>query len=326
MVDVDEITLTRYRESVEFPSLFRACASLLPIIRGGICGRQLAIWGCGMCGVACTDVLAEAGIEVTTYADRRYQQNKSFMGREVCSPSSLKTDKYFVIIAISSLDTKPDDLLTSNGFLEYVDYVHVMDTEWFAHDDLIYNGVPIGRMTYGYKELLMDHPMAKRIGRYCSINATARIWNNHSLDCVTTSPILDYRAFCSYKEYVRRRGFCERYGKHLNNHPFDDSPLRDNMPVEIGNDVWICANVVILPGVKIGDGAVLAAGAVVTKDVEPYAIVGGVPAKTIRMRFPDDVIEKMLRIAWWNWEPKKIEDNIELFYQPEKFVDSFFPR
>lgn len=320
MVEDDDITLTRYRESADFPSMFRACISLLPTIIRGLSERKLAIWGCGMCGVACSDALAEAGIEVTTYADRKFQEKKFFMGQEICSPSLLKPNKYFVIIANSSLDTEQEEFLSSNGFLEYLDYVHVMNTEWFAHDDLIYKGVPIGRMTYGYKELLSYYPMASRIGRYCSINRTARIWNNHPLEYVTTSPILDYRSLCSYKEFVRRREFCDKYGKHLNNHPFEDSPLRDNKPVEIGNDVWIGANVILLPGVKIGDGAVLAAGAVVTKDVEPYAIVGGVPAKTIRMRFSDDVIEKMLRIAWWNWEPERIEENIELFYQPEEFI------
>lgn len=319
MMEIDEFIM-HYRESSDFPSLIRACTSRLSTIRKGICGRKLAVWGCGMCGVACTDVLTEAGFNVSIYADSHFQERTTFMGRDVYSPLMLTPDKYFVIIAISSIDSEPDALLCSHGFSEYADYVHVMDTEWFAHDDLIYKGVPIGRMTYGYKELLADYPMASSIGRYCSINGTARIWNNHPLEYITTSPILDYRAFCSYKEYVKRREFCEKYGKNFNNHPFEDSPLRDNKPVEIGNDVWIGASVILLPGVKISDGAVLAAGAVVTKDVEPYAIVGGVPAKLIKKRFPDDVIEKMLRIAWWNWEPKKIEENIELFYQPEKFI------
>ena len=165
--------------------------------------------------------------------------------------------------------------------------------------------------------------MALRIGRYCSINGTARIWNNHPSKYVTTSPILDHRVFSpSYKEYMRRRGFCERYGTHHDNHPFEDSPLRNNKPVEIGNDVWIGANVILLPGVKIGDGAILAAGAVVTKDVEPYAIVGGVPAKLIKYRFSQEKREKLLRIQWWSWDEERIEENIELFYDPDKFLET----
>lgn len=74
----------------------------------------------------------------------------------------------------------------------------------------------------------------------------------------------------------------------------------------IGNDVWIGDGVTILGGVRIGDGAVVAAEAVVTKDVSPYAIVAGNPARVIKYRFPQDVIEKLERIAWWNWSSEKL--------------------
>ena len=76
----------------------------------------------------------------------------------------------------------------------------------------------------------------------------------------------------------------KKYGKYFTNHPYENSALRKNEPVIIGNDVWIGANVCILPGVNIGDGAVLAAGAVVNKDVPSYSVVGGVPAKVIKYR------------------------------------------
>ena len=91
----------------------------------------------------------------------------------------------------------------------------------------------------------------------------------------------------------------------------------------IGNDVWIGANVSILPGVYIGDGAVIAAGAVVTKDVEPYAIVGGVPAKVIRYRFSPKEIYILLKIKWWDWSVEEVERNIELLYDPVKFIAAF---
>ena len=82
----------------------------------------------------------------------------------------------------------------------------------------------------------------------------------------------------------------------------------------------IGGNVSILPGVTIGDGAIIAAGAVVTKDVEPYAIVGGVPARRIRYRFSREVIDRLLRIKWWEWEHEKIEDNLELFFCPDNLL------
>lgn len=78
----------------------------------------------------------------------------------------------------------------------------------------------------------------------------------------------------------------------------------------IGNDVWIGYEAVILSGVKIGDGAVIGTRAVVTKDVPPYTIVGGVPARPIRKRFSDDIISELLRIQWWNWPADKIRRNI----------------
>lgn len=78
----------------------------------------------------------------------------------------------------------------------------------------------------------------------------------------------------------------------------------------IGNDVWIGFEAVILSGVTIGDGAIIGTRAVVTKDVPPYTIVGGVPAKSIRKRFPDDVISELLKLQWWNWSENRIKKNI----------------
>ncbi|MGU3576978.1 type B chloramphenicol O-acetyltransferase [Brucellaceae bacterium C25G] len=76
----------------------------------------------------------------------------------------------------------------------------------------------------------------------------------------------------------------------------------------IGNDVWIGSEAIIMPGVKIGDGAIIGTRALVTRNVEPYAIVGGNPARTIRKRFDDDAIEKLLEISWWNWSDDQLKD------------------
>jgi acetyltransferase-like isoleucine patch superfamily enzyme len=94
-----------------------------------------------------------------------------------------------------------------------------------------------------------------------------------------------------------------------------------NIPVIIGNDVYLGDGIVVMPGVTIGDGAVVAANAVVTKDVEPYTIVGGVPAKKIRDRFPDDVKQALLKTCWWNVKLEVLKtlpvDNVF------KFIDEF---
>jgi virginiamycin A acetyltransferase len=79
----------------------------------------------------------------------------------------------------------------------------------------------------------------------------------------------------------------------------------------IGNDVWIGYEAVIMAGVKIGDGAIIASKSVVTKDVPAYAIAGGNPAKVIRQRFDDQAIANLLKIAWWNWDMEKITRNLD---------------
>lgn len=92
-------------------------------------------------------------------------------------------------------------------------------------------------------------------------------------------------------------------------------PQADELPFKgdtvIGNDVWIGYEAVIMPGINIGDGAIVAAKSVVTQNVAPYTLVGGNPARPIKQRFPDETIARLLEIAWWNWDIEKITRNLE---------------
>jgi virginiamycin A acetyltransferase len=92
----------------------------------------------------------------------------------------------------------------------------------------------------------------------------------------------------------------------------DSNTLTTKGNIEIGHDVWIGFGSTIFSGVKIGHGAVIAGGSVVTKDVDPYTIVGGNPAKEIGKRFEQDVIDKLLELKWWKWPINKINDNIDI--------------
>lgn len=96
----------------------------------------------------------------------------------------------------------------------------------------------------------------------------------------------------------------------------------------IGNDVWIGARCIVMDGVTIGNGAIVAAGSVVAKDVPPFAIVGGAPAKVIKYRFPQEVIDRLEEIQWWNLSDEKITEVVDLFHikNPSlEDINSFFP-
>ena len=131
------------------------------------------------------------------------------------------------------------------------------------------------------------------IGKYCSIARFVCIGTGqHPTDLLSTHPML-------YKDMP--------YGPNLPPEcrcKYDD----ENPPCHIGNDVWIGRGAVIMDGLTVGDGAIVATSAIVTKDVPPYAIVGGVPAKLIRYRFPPDIIEALLELRWWDLPVEKIKD------------------
>lgn len=103
----------------------------------------------------------------------------------------------------------------------------------------------------------------------------------------------------------------------------------EHKKIEIGNDVWIGQRVIVMDGVTIGNGSIIGSGAVVTKDVPPYSIVGGVPAKVIKYRFPQEMIDRLLEIQWWNLPDEEITKHIDLFHKANltlEDLDNYFPR
>lgn len=138
------------------------------------------------------------------------------------------------------------------------------------------------------------------IGKYCSIAGDTCIgMAQHPLHFISTSPIF----------FSPRNGTGKRWVQH-------NMGFNEYKQVNIGNDVWIGSRAMVMGGVTIGDGAVIAAGAVVTKDVPPYAVVGGVPAKIIRYRFDEHVIAKLTAMKWWNAKESDIRTHISIFQKP----------
>ena len=92
----------------------------------------------------------------------------------------------------------------------------------------------------------------------------------------------------------------------------------------VGNDVWIGMNAIILPNVKIGNGVTVLAASVVSKDIPDYSIVGGIPAGIIKMKYDTVTIDKLKRIAWWDWDDRKVEENVSDFYEPiQNFINKW---
>ncbi len=160
----------------------------------------------------------------------------------------------------------------------------------------------VGEYTYRYKQFFHNgsYQLLSSIGKFCSIGDNVTIAKaNHPIDFISSHPFL----------YEKKHGITSQ-----------DIKLGNNEQVVIGNDVWIGVNSTILPGVTIHDGAIVAAGAIVTKDVPPYAIVGGVPAKVIKYRFTQEQIKLLLEIKWWDWSKSDIQRNLDSFYQIKDFT------
>ena len=151
----------------------------------------------------------------------------------------------------------------------------------------------MGANCYGTPNVKHTHPDAiLSIGNYCSIakNVDIFLGGNHRVDWISSYPFPAFFKQASHiQNYVTSRG-----------------------NVNIGSDVWLCQNTTILSGVTIGHGAVVANGTIVTKDVAPYEIVGGNPAKHIRWRFDEATRAALLKSAWWDWPEDEVLSVVEL--------------
>ena len=167
----------------------------------------------------------------------------------------------------------------------------------------------IGRFSYGDPEILVWSTTDRKviIGNFTSIAKGCKIILNgeHNTDWITTFPFRKFRS--RWPQAAQIKGHPKTKGN-----------------VIIGSDVWIGRDSMILSGLKIGHGAVIGAKSLVTKDVEPYTIVGGNPAGFIKKRFSDRQIKNLLEIKWWNWPDNQIINNISLLSSNK--IDNFIKK
>lgn len=170
--------------------------------------------------------------------------------------------------------------------------------------DYTYYDDPVDPTGFEQNNVLFNYPeFGDRliIGKFCSIAAGTRFIMgpaNHRLSSVTTYPFHVFGGLWS-----------QRTPDHLSQLPFKGDTV-------IGNDVWLGRQCVVMPGVKIGDGALVAAYSVVTRDVAPYSVVGGNPARLIRKRFGEELIALLLRLRWWDLPPDALAEILPLLCDP----------
>ena len=197
----------------------------------------------------------------------------------------------------SNQGPSPAELPPMAGFPQVCYIRNTIDNPQIEIGDYTYYDDPEGAEEFEKNVLYLFPFIGDRlvIGKFCAIARGVRfIMNgaNHRMS-----------GFSTYPFNIFGRGW-ERVTPAL-----EDLPNKGDTMV--GNDVWLGYQALIMPGVTIGDGAIVAAGSVVTSDVEPYSIVGGNPARLLRHRFPAEVIAELLEIRWWEWDPARITRNLE---------------
>jgi acetyltransferase-like isoleucine patch superfamily enzyme len=201
--------------------------------------------------------------------------------------------------------------------VKFGDNVKINKYSFFEGYNAIFNNSEFTESTIGYGSYIANNSVIRKtkIGRFCAIGDNVRT-------CLGKHPantfVSIHPAFFSLQKIA---GFTFS-DKQL----FDEHEYLDNEKinvVEICNDVWIGNNVMIMDGIKIGDGAIIAGGSVVTKNVDPFSIVGGMPSKLIKYRFTSEEINFLLSFKWWNKELAWIRENAGLFSDIQKFYEKY---
>jgi acetyltransferase-like isoleucine patch superfamily enzyme len=166
--------------------------------------------------------------------------------------------------------------------------------------------------SFAFSNSVLSAGVDLSIGRYCSIGSLLKIVGfRHPVEWLSTSGFTYDRSWVMYQD------FQQDHEVNYDFHPLPPTPEKNKIVVQ--DDVWIGENVTLSRGITLGTGCVVAMNATVTKDVPPYAIVGGVPAKVLKYRFPEPVIKRLLASQWWEYSPEVFSD--ASFTDPERALD-----
>ena len=188
------------------------------------------------------------------------------------NPNTVFPNEYKTSCFLKNVITAPNIFVG-----DYTYYDDPVDPTAFERSNVLFNWPEFGDSLY--------------IGKFCSIASGVQFIMgsaNHRISSISTYPF-----------NVFGGAWAENTPPHLSQLPFKGDTV-------IGNDVWIGRDSAIMPGVKIGDGAIIAAYSVVVKDIEPYTVAGGNPARPIKKRFDEELIELLLKLQWWDFEPEKL--------------------
>lgn len=202
---------------------------------------------------------------------------------DIPTPNELFPNEYGTSCFIKNAVTAPNIQI---GDYTYYDDSH--DPAGFERNNVLFNYPEFGDRLI--------------IGKFCSIGSGTKFIMgpaNHRISSVTTYPF-----------HVFGGAWAERTPEHLSQLPFKGDTI-------VGNDVWFGRECVVMPGIKIGDGALIAAYSVVTRDVEPYSVAGGNPARPIKKRFSDELITLLLRLKWWDLPPERLVEILPMLCDPD---------
>jgi aminocyclitol acetyltransferase len=287
--------------------------------------RELVLWGTDDSAISCVEVLASHGLDISFCVSKESESRPYFYRYNVYGNDAPDKTRHYVIVA--NHDPEAKDELSGLGFEQNRDYVCFADysavrdmrmggikrrdmSREYTQSATVINGVRVGKYTYGANEL--DPLFVRSVGSCCSINPSVSVHGDHTMNRITTLSDDAFKLFLPEREFMAlppwRLPEGAEYGR-----------------LEIGSDVWIGANVFINASRcrKIGDGAIIGAGAVLMEDVPPYAVAAGVPARVKKYRFSPEQIEILLKVRWWEWDDETLRGNVALIQNPELFFARF---